>query len=71
MSYEFRGFVQQGWQCPVCGGVYSPFTPQCLNCTGQKQEVVYSDHTAQVIRTPEEILRRRFWRLEGANRGEE
>ena len=29
------GFVQQGWQCPVCGAVYSPMTPMCYNCTGK------------------------------------
>ena len=35
MSYEFH-FTQQGWQCPVCGAVYSPMTIQCVNCTGWK-----------------------------------
>ena len=29
-------FVQQGWQCPVCGAVYSPMTMACMNCTGLK-----------------------------------
>lgn len=29
-------FVQQGWQCPVCGAVYSPQTMACMNCTGWK-----------------------------------
>ena len=23
---------QQGWECPKCGGVYSPTTPQCFQC---------------------------------------
>ena len=23
----------KGWQCPVCGAVYSPTTPMCYNCT--------------------------------------
>jgi len=27
MSYD-------GWRCPQCGGVFSPFTPRCLNCHG-------------------------------------
>ena len=36
MSYKFEGFAQQGWQCPVCGAVYSPMTIQCVNCTGWK-----------------------------------
>lgn len=29
-------FNPQGWQCPVCGAVYSPMTPACFNCTGWK-----------------------------------
>ena len=32
MSYEFEGFAQQGWQCPVCKRVYSPTTPMCWYC---------------------------------------
>ena len=26
----------QGWQCPICGAVYSPITTACMNCTGRK-----------------------------------
>lgn len=22
----------KGWECPKCGGVYSPTTPQCFHC---------------------------------------
>ena len=25
-------FWQQGWICPKCGRVYSPFTQMCLYC---------------------------------------
>lgn len=25
-------FGQQGWICPKCGRVYSPFTKMCLYC---------------------------------------
>lgn len=28
------GFVQQGWQCPICHAVMSPTTDVCVNCTG-------------------------------------
>jgi hypothetical protein len=29
--------VPQGWQCPICGRVYSPTTTMCLYChTGEK-----------------------------------
>lgn len=24
--------AQQGWQCPLCKRIYSPFTPCCLYC---------------------------------------
>lgn len=27
-------FGQQGWICPMCGRVYSPFTSMCLYCVG-------------------------------------
>lgn len=30
---NFNGmFGQQGWICPKCGRVYSPFTKMCLYC---------------------------------------
>lgn len=36
MSDNFNGlFAQQGWQCPICKRVYSPFTQMCFYC-GQK-----------------------------------
>ena len=27
-----ESFAQQGWQCPICKRVYSPFTPCCFVC---------------------------------------
>lgn len=27
-------FIEQGWQCPVCGAVMSPRERVCINCTG-------------------------------------
>lgn len=32
MSFEFEGFAQQGWQCPICRRVYSPLTAMCYYC---------------------------------------
>ena len=26
----------QGWVCPKCGGVYSPYQNYCINCTPAK-----------------------------------
>lgn len=45
MSYTFEGFAQQGWQCPVCGAVYSPTTPMCYNCTGKYKTYTFSTKT--------------------------
>lgn len=28
--------VWQGWQCPICKRVYSPFTKMCLYCGNQE-----------------------------------
>lgn len=30
-----ENYAQQGWQCPICKRVYSPFTPSCLSCGGE------------------------------------
>lgn len=27
-----NGWVNQGWQCPICKKVYSPSTPFCYFC---------------------------------------
>lgn len=42
MSYEFVGFTPQGWQCPICGAVWSPSTMMCYNCTGKKTSFTVS-----------------------------
>jgi hypothetical protein len=33
--FEPNFFAQQGWQCPICKRVYSPFTPYCYYCGGE------------------------------------
>lgn len=45
MNIEFEGFAQQGWQCPICKRVYSPFTPMCWYCGNGKQNTVTSTGT--------------------------
>ena len=34
-SYQNKKVIWQGWQCPVCLNVYSPFVTQCTNNHGQ------------------------------------
>lgn len=29
-------FVKKGWQCPICGRVYSPTTPMCFYCRNKE-----------------------------------
>ena len=31
--------AQQGWQCPICGRVYSPTTVMCLYCGNEKESI--------------------------------
>lgn len=45
MNIEFEGFAQQGWQCPICKRVYSPFTPMCWYCGNGEQITVTSTGT--------------------------
>lgn len=47
-------FGMQGWVCPKCGRVFSPYTSMCLYCKGESnilpnitcenQEGIYSDN---------------------------
>ena len=39
---------QQGWQCPICGRVYSPTTMMCLMC-------LYRDNEKESISTTDTI----------------
>ena len=43
--YNFSGFAPQGWQCPICGRVYSPSTPMCYYCS-RKTEITTTTSTA-------------------------
>lgn len=36
---EYDFFVPKGWQCPVCGRVYSPTFPWCTFCGNGEQTV--------------------------------
>ena len=39
---------QQGWQCPLCGRVYSPTTMMCLYC-GNREESVTTAYTIDYV----------------------
>ena len=32
--------IQQGWQCPICGRVYSPMTFMCYYCGGEQKTII-------------------------------
>ena len=32
--------VMQGWQCPICKRVYSPFTHICMYCGNREVETI-------------------------------
>lgn len=38
--------VQQGWQCPICKRVYSPFAVMCYYCGGENKTSTTSIDTA-------------------------
>lgn len=49
MNCEFEGlFASQGWQCPICKRVYSPFTPMCWYCGNGKQSYTVSTGTEKI-----------------------
>lgn len=57
MSNEFEGlFASQGWQCPLCKRVYSPYTPMCMYCGNGKQGYSVSTGTTKIY-THDEKLR--------------
>lgn len=37
---ESPGFVQQGWQCPVCRTVNAPWAPLCYGCPPKSAPVM-------------------------------
>lgn len=34
---SLRSTAAQGWQCPVCSAVMSPWTSVCVNCHGNRR----------------------------------
>lgn len=42
--------AMQGWQCPICKRVYSPFTQMCLYCGNKEIETTTSPNTGCFVR---------------------
>ena len=38
-----------GWECPKCGRVYSPITPQCYYC-GEKTTITSTDGSIEGLK---------------------
>lgn len=48
MTNEFLIMTPQGWVCPTCGKVYSPYTPMCYYCGGEQKTITYTTNTKNV-----------------------
>ena len=48
MNNEFLIMTPQGWVCPTCGRVYSPYTPMCYYCGGEQKTVTYTTSAENV-----------------------
>lgn len=40
--------IQQGWECPKCGRIYSPTTPECYHCN---KEISNEKHDTEWVET--------------------
>lgn len=45
---EHNMFVARGWQCPICGRVYSPTTHMCFYCGNREVETITLPNTGGV-----------------------
>ena len=40
-------YTQQGWECPKCGRVYSPYTIMCQFCGAEEKTRTYTNPTLE------------------------
>lgn len=36
-----KNMCQEGWRCPQCGKIYSPFVQECYHCNTKINEDIY------------------------------
>lgn len=53
--YPNTMFAPQGWVCPKCGRVYSPFTPMCLYCGDEGNVTISTTSTGYVQKRGDEV----------------
>lgn len=52
VNCEIKNSPSLGWKCPECGRVYSPSTPMCFYCRGNKSlTVTYNDSNTTITKT--------------------
>ena len=44
---NYPNWGPQGWQCPMCGRIYSPTTPMCFYCSN-KETTIQTDKTTVI-----------------------
>lgn len=43
-------FIPQGWECPKCGAVMSPWADVCVNCNGRQEVTVGTGNNISFIK---------------------
>ena len=51
--------VMQGWQCPICKRVYSPFTHICTYCGNREVETITLPNTGGFVQEQSSDYRNR------------
>ena len=54
--YDMTQYIPQGWQCPVCGRVYSPSFPFCTVC-GNQEAVTTTNVTTNEYKPIDELVK--------------